>query len=245
MRHRTLAAMTAAILISELASSSAAQPKLIRTIILLPAHMQFHPGAGPLRFCRDGTSLVSAGIAGSYVFGPGIHYVQTWEFASGEIIANLEFNLRNRTSTYNMSVSPDGKTAVGACSDGSVRMWNLKTQKVRVFRKRLGAGRVFHVQFSPDGKLLAGRSHNNTITIWNAAIRKPLFILTGHTHKTVALAFSPDSRIVASGSFDNTVRLWDTASGKSIAVLRTDWNLEAPKNTVQTRRQKKNHFIGM
>jgi WD40 repeat protein len=106
--------------------------------------------------------------------------------------------------------SRDRRNVAMACSDGTVRIRDLSSD--RVLDVLRGHGRsVECVAYSPDGRRLASGSEDKRIKIWDLDTGKSLFTLSGHAAAVRALAYSPDGRQLASGSDDRTVRLWDAA----------------------------------
>ena len=67
-----------------------------------------------------------------------------------------------------LAFAPDGKTLASAESDGTIRLWNVRTRKVAL-ELRGHEGIVSKVGFSPDGKLLAScGGANGTLRLWPA-----------------------------------------------------------------------------
>ena len=111
-------------------------------------------------------------------------------------------------------------------SDGSVRLWEVATQK-EVARVDGHSGQVNSVSYSPDGTLLAsvggfsgdtGRE-DLTIRLWDAATLGEVGRLRGHENRVFSLSFSPGGDTLVSGSRDRTVRLWDVATRTPITTL--------------------------
>ena len=134
--------------------------------------------------------------------------------------------------------SPDGKYIVSASSDGTIRIWDVKTgkqsgellkghrinvpststcdsPKYHVVRKK--GDDVLSATFSPDGQYIVSASDDKTIRIWNAKTRKQIVEpLEGHTDTVKSATFSPDGKYIVSASDDNTVRIWDAKTGDQI-----------------------------
>jgi WD40 repeat protein len=118
-----------------------------------------------------------------------------------------------------MAFSPDGNTLVSGSYDGTVRLWDLATDR------QIGApitghdGKVYSVAFSPDGKVIASGADDGTVRLWDVATHRQIGNLTGHDGEIYSVAFSPDGKILASGADDGTVRLWDVATHRQIGIL--------------------------
>ncbi len=155
-----------------------------------------------------------------------------------EVIELWDWEARRRVGTWNVdgvgglygsgsvaispvAFSPDGTQLVSGFDDGSVRLWDVVTQK-EVVILRGHADQVSSVLFSPDGALLASGSglvSDATIRLWDTATLEEVATLRGHEREVRSLSFSPDGATLVSGSRDGTVRLWDLATRTSINTL--------------------------
>jgi RNA polymerase sigma factor (sigma-70 family) len=80
-------------------------------------------------------------------------HVYVWEAATGRAVATLDFGPRHGAA--NAAFSPDGRTLATASADGVVRLWEVRTWKVRAeFRGH--RDRVTALAFGPDGRLFTG-----------------------------------------------------------------------------------------
>jgi len=68
-----------------------------------------------------------------------------------------------------VAFSPDGKTLATASQDGSVKLWDVATQRERVSLLNGITGWVLAVAFSPDGTRLAAGSYDRTVSLWQTA----------------------------------------------------------------------------
>ena len=64
-----------------------------------------------------------------------------------------------------VAFSPDDKTLATGDDDNQVRLWDVATGKVRLFKGH--ASEVRTVAFSPDGKTLASGGGDGTVRLWN------------------------------------------------------------------------------
>lgn len=125
-----------------------------------------------------------------------------------------------------IALTPDGKYAVTASTDKTVRVWDIVTgETVRVFRLAIGPGLVGSIQgmaVSPDGQTVAAGGIDTGLSKPGAAILlldmqtgKVLKTLKGHENAIGPLAFSSDGKKLASGGTgDRAVAVWDVATGK-------------------------------
>lgn len=110
----------------------------------------------------------------------------------------------------------DGKTLISTSHDGTVRLWDVETQKER--RRLTAEGRHF-VAFDMNAKetLLAAGGRRGEIRIWRLSDEdaKPR-VLKGHVNTVFALAFHPTRPVLASTGADYTIRIWDLTTGKEL-----------------------------
>ncbi len=113
--------------------------------------------------------------------------------------------------------SPDAKTVLTGCADGTVRMWDATTGSLRspLFKHEK---KVLAVAFSPDGKQILVGDDGGIVRLWNASTGAPIWS-NQHGGPVDAVAFSPDGRKVLTGGGDNSARLWDTSTGNSSRAL--------------------------
>ena len=94
-----------------------------------------------------------------------------------------------------MAVTADGKRAVSASYDKTLKVWDLETG--RVMRTLEGhSAPVTAVALTPDGKRAVSASWDHTLRVWELAIG--LLIATFHCDApALCCAFADDHRIVA------------------------------------------------
>jgi WD40 repeat protein/mono/diheme cytochrome c family protein len=114
-----------------------------------------------------------------------------------------------------LAFSPDGKRALIAGADRSVRLWDVEAE--RDLRRFIGhTASVWAVAFSPDGSQALSGGADSTVRLWDVDTGRELKRLDGHTGLVTCVAFAPDGRKAVSGGYDHTVILWDLETGRAL-----------------------------
>lgn len=111
---------------------------------------------------------------------------------------------------WSVAVSPDGSTIASGSTDGTIQLWHVSTNNVRVPLRILSghSDPVWTLAISPNGQFLASGSADKTIKLWDLKTGELLGTLKGHKAGVFSVAFSPDSQSLASGSFDKSIKVW-------------------------------------
>jgi WD40 repeat protein len=123
-----------------------------------------------------------------------------------------------------VAFSPDGRHALSAANDGTVRLWDVATGKE--VKPLVGhQDQVLCVAFSPDGRLALTGGKDKKARVWNVEKGEVQFTYEGQNDWIRSVAFSSDGKraLTASGGRGNadcTVRVWDVADGRESHVLR-------------------------
>jgi len=114
--------------------------------------------------------------------------------------------------------APDGEQALSCSDDGTVRLWNMKTEML--LRTLYGhTDDVQVVAYSPDGKQALSGSDDKTMKLWDLSNGKEIRTFRGHTDKITSVAFSADGKNALTGSWDGTAKLWDLTTGREIQTF--------------------------
>jgi WD40 repeat protein len=95
-----------------------------------------------------------------------------------------------------VAFSPDGTTLATSSKDGTVRLWNVATSKVRTTLTG-HTDWVYSVAFSPDGKTLATTSADQTVRLCDVATGRTRTTLRGHTDWVMSARTGRHSRPAA------------------------------------------------
>jgi WD40 repeat protein/tRNA A-37 threonylcarbamoyl transferase component Bud32 len=120
---------------------------------------------------------------------------------------------------------PDGMQLAAACGDGTIRVWDLRTNEVVILRGH--DAYVCSVAFSPtDSSRLASTSADASVRVWDLTRQREIYRLPGQkeTHANgkgtaYSVTFSPDGQRLAACSDERTVRVWDASTGQLIHEL--------------------------
>src|SRR5262245_17775820 len=87
-----------------------------------------------------------------------------------------------------VALSPDGRTALSASRDNSLKLWEVATGKE--LHTLTGHSHVVRsVAFSPDGRTALSGSLDKTLKVWDVATGKELRTFTGHLKGVDSVAF--------------------------------------------------------
>ncbi len=123
-----------------------------------------------------------------------------------------------------VAIAPDGKTAVSASDDKTLKHWNLHTgEEISTFTGHKDW--VQAVAIAPDGKTAVSASFDNTLKQWDLHTGEEISTFTGHKDWVTTVAIAPDGKTAVSASFDNTLKLWDLHTGEEISTFtgHKDW----------------------
>ena len=126
-----------------------------------------------------------------------------------------------------LDFSPDASQLVSTSLDGTVMVWNLKSQRVMKFVGHKAG--VLSARFNPAGSLIATGSADATVKLWENSHEGTSTTIRSHSAAVRSVSFSFDGQYLLSGSDDKHLKIFHTASGKHLSTIRAhnDWIREA------------------
>ncbi|MBV8833199.1 MAG: hypothetical protein JO108_28720, partial [Acidobacteriaceae bacterium] len=122
------------------------------------------------------------------------------------------------SSVYGVAVSADGRLAVSASADNTLKVWELASG--RELRTLQGHSPVNGVAVSADGQLAVSASEDYTLKVWDVESGRELRTLQGHSDTVNGVAVSADGRLAVSASMDRTLKVWELASRRELRTLQ-------------------------
>jgi len=120
--------------------------------------------------------------------------------------------------TRAVAMTPDGRRAVSASGDKTLKVWDLKSgQEIRTLSGH--ASEVKAVAVTPDGRHAVSASGDKTLKVWDLKSGQEIQTLSGHSMRVNAAIMTPDGRRAVSASDDCTLKVWDLKSGQEIQTL--------------------------
>ncbi len=140
------------------------------------------------------------------------------ELRIGEIAGELKKCEGHFGPVYGGAFAPDGKKAVSAGADGSLRLWDTKTGK-ELRRLDGHSGRVWCVAFAPDGRRVVSGGFDGSVRVWDLVSGRETRRFT-HNDYVRSVVFSQDGHFILSGGDDKLVRLWNLETGKEVRSFK-------------------------
>jgi WD40 repeat protein len=141
-----------------------------------------------------------------------------WDLETGQDLRTL---IGHTDSVRGVAITPDGRHAVSASSDNTLKVWDLVTgQELQTLIGH--ASHVNGVAVTPDGRRAMSASNDNTLEVWDLENGQELRTLTGHSSGVFGVAVTPDGRRAVSASNDDTLKVWDLETGANIATFTCD-----------------------
>jgi WD40 repeat protein len=170
-------------------------------------------GFSSARFSPNGKYLATSSESNGHAV------VRLWDPTSGKELRQDE---GHRDQVTAVALTPDGKTAVTGCRDGSIRLWDIGTSKeIRVDVSHKNA--ISALAVSQDGRLLASADQSAVVRLVELPTGKVLLRVHWKAAYRIgigSLAFSSDGKTLLVGSTTNAARVVDVASGKTLQTVK-------------------------
>jgi WD40 repeat protein len=120
-----------------------------------------------------------------------------------------------------VAISADGKRAVSASWDGSLRYWDLEDHNL-ILHLKLSPSAAMSVALSPRGTQVLSGGGDRIMRLIDLETGEEIRTYAGHPNTVWDVVFSPDGRRALSGCSDGNARLWDLATGEILRTLETN-----------------------
>src|SRR5262249_20909986 len=139
------------------------------------------------------------------------NFVILWDIAKGTVVRKLAGHTEPVRA---VAWAPQRFEAASVSTDGTIRIWDLKSGSSRELRLTAEAPSksrkgLLAVAYSPSGRRLLTGGEDGMVRLWNVATGEQAYCFQGHTDAVNGVALSADGRRALSGSSDRTVRLWE------------------------------------
>jgi WD40 repeat protein len=127
--------------------------------------------------------------------------------------------LEGHTNTVRgVAVTEDGRFAVSASQDKTLKVWDLGTGLV-VRTLEGHTNTVYGVALTEDGRFAVSASQDKTLKVWDLGTGQVVRSLAGHTYGVMGVAVTADGRFAVSASWDKTLKVWDLGTGQAVRSL--------------------------
>lgn len=114
--------------------------------------------------------------------------------------------------------TPDGRSVLSASTDGTLRLWALKSGDC-IARLKGHDDELTACVVTPDGKIAISTSADSTVKLWDVATRRCIDTLDNGGRWATTCAVALDGRRLVIGSDNGTISLWDLVSRHRITTL--------------------------
>ncbi|KAG7561989.1 hypothetical protein FFLO_02544 [Filobasidium floriforme] len=198
-------------------------PKTKKQLEIAPIHTLVHESVVCcVKFSNDGLLLATGCNRTAQIF-------DTKTGAKTHILSDETASQAGDLYIRSITFSPDCKYLATGAEDRQIRIWDIKTKRIRHLLQG-HQQEIYSLEFSRDGGFIVSGSGDKSARIWDMATGSCVFdlriddVVQGEVGPIDAgitsVALSPDSRLVAAGSLDTVVRVWSTVTGQQIERLR-------------------------
>jgi WD40 repeat protein len=121
-------------------------------------------------------------------------------------------------SIYSVAMTADGRRAVSASEDRTVKVWDLESgHALRTLEGH--SSYVYSVAVPAEGQLAVSASRDQTLKVWVLETGRAVRTLEGHAASVYGVAVTADSKRAVSASEDTTLKVWDLETGRALRTL--------------------------
>lgn len=139
-----------------------------------------------------------------------------WDATSGQLVRRIAQD----SWVTAVAFSPDGRTVATGHDDGTVRFWDVASQKA-VGKFLAHPKPVSAVAFAPKGDFVATAGEDRLVRVWDGYSHKLVRDLRSHTDRIPALAWSPDGSLLISAGWDTSARVWKPGTPDPVMLLNS------------------------
>lgn len=122
-------------------------------------------------------------------------------------------------SVWGFDLSADGRLAVTAASDGSVRLWETSGPHL-LWSDVEHEGDACSSVFTAGGRQIVSGGNDGKLQIWDTETGKVVHVLEDiDDGRACALSASPGGRLLAAGSSRGTAKIWDLESRRAVQQI--------------------------
>jgi len=131
-------------------------------------------------------------------------------------------SLKNENSFnnfYDIVILSDNEQALTSCDDKTIKLWDLKTRKV----KRIYSGHTHNIKTissSSCGKYFISGSNDKTIKLWDIETSECIKTFKGHNGDICSITYTLNDQFILSGSSDCNIKLWDIETSECIKTFK-------------------------
>jgi WD40 repeat protein/DNA-binding SARP family transcriptional activator len=129
--------------------------------------------------------------------------------------ADLRVLRRYRGGGTALALGADGRTVALGATDGTVRLLDLGSSRVRALDGR-HTKRVMRLAFTPDDGTLVSVAEDGKVLVWDVADGRLRERHDAHAGSAEAVAVTPDGRTAISTGIDGRVALWDIGGDRRL-----------------------------
>jgi serine/threonine protein kinase/WD40 repeat protein len=101
----------------------------------------------------------------------------------------------------------DGVTLAIGSNAGSLFLWDLPSQRMRVASKG-HSGRINCLAMMPGSKTIVSAGRDKDLRLWDLESGELITQLVGHNRQVFSMAVSPDRNTIVSGGLEGDLRIW-------------------------------------